>query len=116
MTDTLKTATRDLHELLESHLEHPVIHYFHPLEVYKGMPRVLFVILEIIVILRSCLERDEYVEAGDHPSIVISESSARFVLDELLTSLNLRKTIGRQFETTDEEMVRRRCFNRAWRE
>ncbi len=42
----MRTATRDLHELLESHVEHPIIHYFHPLEVYKGLPRALFVILE----------------------------------------------------------------------
>lgn len=63
LTDTLKTATRDLQELLETHLEHPVIHYFHPLEVYKGMPRVLFVMLETITILRSCLDPQEYAES-----------------------------------------------------
>lgn len=81
LTDTLKTATRDLQELLETHLEHPVIHYFHPLEVYKGMPRVLFVMLETITILRSCLDPQEYVEAGEHPSILIAESTVPFVLN-----------------------------------
>ena len=114
LTDTLKTATRDLQELLESHLEHPVIHYFHPLEVYKGLPRVIFVMLETITILRSCLDAEEYVEAGEHPSVVVAESSVPFVLRELITSLQLEKKIGREFETEAEEMVRRkRCFNRA---
>ena len=117
LTDTLKTATRDLQELLETHLEHPVIHYFHPLEVYKGMPRVLFVMLETITILRSCLDSHEYVEAGEHPSILIAESSSRFILDELVTALNLEKKAGREFEPEAEEILRRRrCFNRAMRE
>ncbi len=117
LTDTLKTATRDLQELLESHLEHPVIHYFHPLEVYKGMPRVLFVMLETITILRSCLYQQEYVEAGEHPSIVIAESTVPFVLNEMVTALNLEKKAGREFEPETEELLRRRrCFNRAWRQ
>ena len=115
-TDTLKTATRDLQELLESHLEHPVIHYFHPLEVYKGLPRVIFVMLETITILRSCLDAEEYVEAGEHPSVLVAESSVPFVLRELITSLQLEKKAGQEFETEKEEMVRRkRCFNRAQR-
>lgn len=117
MTDTLKTATRDLQELLESHLEHPVIHYFHPLEVYKGLPRVLFVMLETITILRSCLDHEEYVEAGEHPSILVAESTVPFVLNELITALNLEKKAGQEFETEAEETLRRRrCFNRAMRE
>jgi hypothetical protein len=117
LTDTLKTATRDLQELLESHLEHPVIHYFHPLEVYKGLPRVIFVMLETITILRSCLDRNEYVEAGDHPSILVAESSVPYVLNELLTSLNLEKKAGQEFETESAEEVRRRhCFKRAIRQ
>ncbi|MDQ2747606.1 MAG: potassium channel family protein [Acidobacteriota bacterium] len=89
LTETLKTATRDLQELLESHLEHPVIHYFHPLEVYKGLPRVLFVMLETITILRSCLDQEEYVEAGEHPSMLVAESTVPFVLNELITALHL---------------------------
>ncbi|MDQ3220272.1 MAG: potassium channel family protein [Acidobacteriota bacterium] len=117
LTETLKMATRDLQELLESHLEHPVIHYFHPLEVYKGLPRVLFVMLETITILHSCLDPDEYLEAGDHPSIVLAEISVPFVLDELLTSLELGKKAGREFETKAEEATRRRrCFERAVRQ
>ncbi len=117
LTETLKTATRDLQELLESHLEHPVIHYFHPLEVYKGLPRVLFVMLETITILRSCLDAEEYVEAGEHPSILVAESTVPFVLNELITALKLEKKAGQEFETEAEEILRRRrCFNRAMRE
>ncbi len=117
LTETLKTATRDLQELLETHLEHPVIHYFHPLEVYKGMPRVLFVMLETITILRSCLDAQEYLEAGEHPSILIAESTVPFVLNELVTAVNLEKKAGLEFEPEAEEILRRRrCFNRAMRE
>lgn len=114
LTDTLKTATRNLQELLESHVEHPVIHYFHPLEVYKGLPRVIFVMLETITILRSCLDENEYLEASDHPSVLVAESSVPFVLKELLTSLNLEKKAGLEFENeAQEEVRRRRCFKRA---
>ena len=53
LTESLREATRDLQESLESHLEHPVIHYFHPLEVYKGFPRALFVVLETVAIINA---------------------------------------------------------------
>jgi hypothetical protein len=111
----LQTATRDLQELLESHLEHPVVHYFHPLEVYKGLPRPLFVMLETVTILRSCLNA-EYVEAGEHPQILIAEDNARFVLNELITALNLEKLAVKSFESETEEAIRRRrTFRQATR-
>ncbi len=116
LTDTLRTATRDLHELLESHVEHPIIHYFHPLEVYKGLPRALFVILETATIVDSCLDRQEYVEADDHPDVEVAGESARHVLLELVTSLNVQDRATEAFETPDEERARRRrCFRRATR-
>ncbi len=117
LTDTLKTATLDLQKLLETHLEHPVIHYFHPLEVYKGLPRVLFVMLETITILLSCLDTQEYVEAGEHPSVLIAASTVPFVLNEMVMALNLEKTAGQEFESETEEILRRkRTFNRAMRQ
>ena len=117
LTDALKMGTRDLQELLETHLEHPVIHYFHPLEVYKGLPRLLFVMLETITILQTCLDAEEYLEAGDHPSLAVAASNVPFVLNELLTSLNLERKAGQEFESEAEEAVRRqRCFKRARRE
>ena len=113
LTESLREATRDLQELLESHLEHPVIHYFHPPEVYKGFPRALFVVLETVAILNAHLD-EEYVEAGDHPDVLIAGDSARYVLAELITSLNLQTGATESFES-DAEMLRRRrkSFNRA---
>ena len=114
LTESLRESTRDLQELLESHLEHPVIHYFHPPEVYKGFPRALFVVLETVAILNAHLDEKEYVEAGDHPDVLIAGDNARHVLAELVTSLNLENRATESFES-DTKMIRRRrkSFNRA---
>ena len=70
--------------------------------------------LETITILRSCLDPEEYVEAVEHPSVLVAESTVPFVLNELVTALNLEKKAGQEFETEAEELLRRRrCFNRA---
>ena len=66
---TLRLATRDIQGLLESHVEHPVIHYFHPVEVYKSLPRMLFLLLETCAVIRSCLDREEYTEIYNHPEV-----------------------------------------------
>jgi len=117
LTESLREATRDLQELLESHLEHPVIHFFHPPEVYKGFPRALFVVLETVAILNAHLDEKEYVEGGDHPDVLIAGDNARHVLAELVTSLNLQSSATEAFET-DEETLRRRqkSFKRATKE
>ena len=116
LTESLREATRHLQELLESHLEHPIIHYFHPVEVYKGLPRALFFVLETVAILNAHVDEAEYVEAGDHPDVLIAGDNARYVLAELITSLNLQKRASEAFET-DEEISRRRrkAFDRALR-
>ena len=117
LTDELKLATRDLQELLETHIEHPVIHYFHPLEVYKSLPRALFVVLEATAILRSILNPEKYVEAGDHPDVSIAAENARYVLAELVTSLNLQKMANTDFESEADTNKRRKgTFQRAVRE
>jgi hypothetical protein len=114
LTESLREATRDLQELLESHLEHPVIHYFHPPEVYKGFPRALFVVLETVAILNAHLDEEEYVEAGDHPDVLIAGDNARYVLAELVTALNLQTNATESFEPEAETLRRRRkSFNRA---
>jgi hypothetical protein len=114
LTESLREATRDLQELLESHIEHPVIHYFHPVEVYKGLPRALFVVLETVAILNAHLDEKEYVEAGDHPDVLIAGDNARHVLFELVTSLKLETRATEPFESEEETLRRRRkCFNRA---
>lgn len=114
LTESLREATHDLQELLESHLEHPVIHYFHPPEVYKGFPRALFVVLETVAILNAHLDEEEYVEAGDHPDVLIAGDNARYVLAELVTSLNLQTSATESFEPEAETVRRRRkSFNRS---
>ena len=113
LTESLREATRDLQELLESHIEHPVIHYFHPVEVYKGLPRALFVVLETVAILNAHVD-EEYVEAGDHPDVLIAGDNARHVLAELITSLKLQKRATEPFESEAEIHQRQQiCFNRA---
>ena len=116
LTETLRESTRDLDELLESHLEHSVIHYFHPLEVYKGLPRALFIVLEIAAILNAHVDEKEYVEAGDHPDVHIASDSARHVLAELVTALGLETHANEPFETAEDTRRRRKnCFDRALR-
>ena len=114
LTEALRVATGDLQELLESHLEHPVIHYFHPPEVYKGFPRALFVVLETVAILNAHLDESIYVEAGDHPDVLIAGDNARYVLAELVTSLKLQTHATDAFESDEEMLLRRRkSFSRA---
>lgn len=114
LTESLREATHDLQELLESHIEHPVIHYFHPVEVYRGLPRALFVVLETVAILNAHLDEKEYIEAGDHPDVLIAGDNARHVLFELIMSLKLEKNATKSFESEEETLLRRRkCFNRT---
>ena len=110
LTTTMRMATRDIQGLLESHVEHPVIHYFHPREVYKSLPRMLFLSLEICAVIRSCLDDDEYAETVNHPEVRTLEASSRHVLHALLASLELeRRTKRRKRETPFEE-------SRRWRQ
>ena len=113
----LRDATRDLHGLLESHVEHPVIHYFHPVEVHKGLPRVLFITLETCAVLQSCIEDEEYPETYDHPEVRTLEATARYVLKQLVATLNLeQRSRRRRTETYIEEEERwQRRFGQTMR-
>jgi hypothetical protein len=102
----LRQAARDIQALLESHVEHPVIHYFHPLEVYKSLPRVMFLSLETCAVIRSCLDREEYKELCDHPEVRTLEASAFHVLSELVASLDLERRARRRKESPFEEARR----------
>ncbi len=116
LPEFLRDATHDLQALLESHIEHPVIHYFHPVEVYKGLPRALFFVLETVAILNAHVDEKEYVEAGDHPDVLIAGDNAKHVLFELATSLKLEAHATNPFESEAETLRRqRKCFNRAMR-
>ena len=90
--DTLRLAARDIQSLLESHIEHPVIHYFHPVEVYKSLPRILFLLLETCTVIHSCLDREEYLELDHRPEVHILEESAHHVLSTLINSLDLERS------------------------
>lgn len=116
LTPSLHEATRNLDEMLESHLEYSIIHFFHSREVYKGLPRIIFIVLEAVAILNSMLDEASYVEAGDHPDVLIAGDSARYVLAELLTKLNLEACANESFEPENRTLLRHRyCFNRASR-
>ncbi|HEX8846825.1 MAG TPA: potassium channel family protein [Pyrinomonadaceae bacterium] len=106
---TMRMATRDIQGLLESHVEHPVIHYFHPPEVYKSLPRILFLSLEISAVIRSCLDDEEYRDVCHHPEVRSLEASSRHVLRELIASLDLERRSKRRKESPFEE-------SRRWRQ
>ncbi len=91
LRDTLRQVTRDIQQLLEAHVEHPVIHYFHPHEVYKSLPRILFLLLETCAVIRTSLDADEYAELRNYPEVRTLEASARHVLVELVSSLDLER-------------------------
>jgi hypothetical protein len=86
----LRMAARDINELQESHAEHPVIHYFHPVAVHKSMPRVFFLVLETCAVINACLDADEYPETCGHPELRTLEASGLHVLDQLIVALNLQ--------------------------
>jgi hypothetical protein len=106
LAPSLRTSARDLHEMLESHVEHPILHYFHPSQVYKSTPRILFLSLEICAVIRSCLDTEQYKEINERPELRVLESSARHVLNEFTILLNLDEGNARRVETRFEEARR----------
>ncbi len=86
----LRDAARDINELQESHVEHPVIHYFHPVAIHKSMPRIFFLILETCAVIKGCLDDDEYPEMCSHPEMRTLEASGLHVLGQLVAALRLK--------------------------
>jgi hypothetical protein len=82
-------AARDLQGLLESHIEHPLIHYFHPIHVHKSLPRMLFLVLEACAVTRACLDNQAYEELCRHPELRTLEETSRHVLTELATTVGV---------------------------
>jgi hypothetical protein len=82
-------AARDLQGLLESHIEHPLIHYFHPSQVHKSLPRMLFLVLEACAVTRACLDGQAYEELCRHPELRTLEETGRHVLSELATAVGV---------------------------
>ena len=106
----LRMAARDINELQESHAEHPVIHYFHPVAVHKSMPRVFFLVLETCAVINACLDPEEYPETCGHPELRTLEASGQHVLDRLIYALSLGQARVRPPEEASE--VSRRLTRR----
>jgi hypothetical protein len=102
LRDALRTVTRDLQALHESHIDHPVIHYFHPVEVYKGTPRVLFLLLETCAVIRAALDREENKDLRNYPEVRTLDAAARHVLTQFVDSLDLERR-ARPRQPTEEE-------------
>src|SRR2546423_261081 len=109
----LRIAARDLQEMLEAHVEHPVIHFFHPVEVHKSFPRVLFLMLEACAILRACLNEDTYEEVTGHPELRTLEASGEHVLNELSRALSLRGRKRHKSAAAEETRRWRRRYERT---
>lgn len=91
LRDALRTVTRDLQGMLESHIDHPVIHYFHPVEVYKSTPRILFLLLETCTVIRAALDREVNQDLRNYPEVRTLEAGVRHVLTQLINSLDLER-------------------------
>ena len=111
LRDALRTVTRDLQGLLESHIDHPVIHYFHPVEVYKSTPRVLFLLLETCTVIRAALDREQNQDLRNYPEVRTLEAGVRHVLGQLVDSLDLERR-ARPRRPTEQEA---RADGRRWR-
>lgn len=94
LDELLAHAADDLQGVLETHVEHPVTHYFHPIEVHDGLPRMLFLALETSAVLRALPDPARYSETCDHPVLATLEETAHHALGELAASLRLRPPAG----------------------
>lgn len=102
LRDALRTVMRDLQGLLESHIDHPVIHYFHPVEVYKGTPRVLFLLLETCTVIRAALDREQNQDLRNYPEVRTLDAGVRHVLTQLVDSLDLERRVRPRRPTEQE--------------
>ncbi|HEV7266491.1 MAG TPA: potassium channel family protein [Falsiroseomonas sp.] len=92
LDEVLSQAAHDLQAVLESHVEHPVTQYFHPIEVHDGLPRMLFLALETGAVLRAFPDPDRYSEACDHPALITLEETAFHAMREVAASLRLHES------------------------
>jgi hypothetical protein len=118
LRDALRTASRDIQGLLEAHVEHPVIHYFHPQEVYKSIPRVLFLLLETCAVISAVLDNEENAELRNYPEVRTLEASARHVLHQLVVTLDLERRMRpreqKPAEAEEDERRWRGRFNQTF--
>ncbi|MET0647750.1 MAG: potassium channel family protein [Pyrinomonadaceae bacterium] len=114
LRDALRTVTRDLQGLHESHIDHPVIHYFHPVEVYKGTPRVLFLLLETCAVIRAALDREENADLRNYPEVRTLDAGVRHVLIQLVDSLDLERRVRPRRPTAQEAEETERRWRRRF--
>ena len=112
--DALRTVTRDLQGLHESHIDHPVIHYFHPVEVYKGTPRVLFLLLETCAVIRAALDREENSDLRNYPEVRTLDAGVRHVLTQLVDSLDLERRVRPRRPTEQERQETEQRWRRRF--
>ncbi len=112
--DALRTVTRDLQGLHESHIDHPVIHYFHPVEVYKGTPRVLFLLLETCAVIRAALDREENADLRNYPEVRTLDAGVRHVLTQLVDSLDLERRVRPRRPTEQEQQETQERWRRRY--
>lgn len=109
--DAMSRAVQDIHEMNESHFEHPIIHFFHPVEVYRNIPRTLFLMLETCAIVRTCLKRDTYPETYNCPEVRTVETSSRYVLKNFIAAHSLESSVGQNVETEEHRQAR---WHKRW--
>lgn len=112
----VRVGARDLQVIMEAHIEHPVIHYFHSEVLAKSFPRMVFLLLETATIVGTCLDPAAHAEVCDHPDVETLDDTALDVVEELLVVLQLGKRAKDAIGTPDEDCERhRRCFRRTVR-
>jgi Ion channel len=116
LRDALRTSTRDIQALLEAHVEHPVIHYFHPVEVYRSLPRILFLLLETCSVIRTCIDAEESEDLRNFPEVRTLEASARHVLTQLVSSLELERRMRPRRASADESVEDESRWRRRFRQ
>ena len=116
LEDIIRTGARELQVLMEAHIEHPVIHYFHSETRAKSLPRMIFILMEAATIIETCLDPAAHAGVCDHPDVVTLRESALAVIDELVVVLQLEKKADEPLVSGSSDRVRhRRCFRRSMR-
>ncbi len=116
LEDIVRSGARDLQVLMEAHIEHPVIHYFHSEMLAKSLPRMVFILIETATIVETCLDPVAHAEVCDHPDMVTLRESALAVIDELAVVLQLEAKMDAPVASGGSDQVRHgRCFRRSMR-
>ncbi len=111
--ELFRKSSNDVQIIMETHIEHPVIHFYHSAAIYKSFPRMLFVMLETAAITRTMLDPEACLEIIDHPDLVLMEESAFTVVKEMLVVLELEAELEQSGGPPESQRRQHRCFQRA---